>query len=294
MLGDSNVIESGMQWCAAQVLYATSAHASYARRMRHGRKIATCILAVGAALIAVLIMDRCQFASDAPKEASEPETPPTNSNSTSYWAAASEAAHSNAKTTASDVFESSGPKVGGEQNSHNRSVSRQSLSDPNPGQHGGSETFNSLELQDAASARGRPFPLSPSIALPCTKGKDSRSLVCIALMKDLEKFRNDERNIVWARLMEERLEVAIERSAPGKYSIRAIECRTDWCIVEVASAMGSYNGEFAGDAELSEILYSNSAAWKTEKSSEGENVRVSVMTFYRWGSKESRIGNAQP
>lgn len=154
-------------------------------------------------------------------------------------------------------------------------------------QQGETVAISSLELQDAESAPGRRFPLSPSIAIPCTKGADSKSLLCKDLITDLEEFAKEPRNIQWARNIEERLESAIERSAPGKYSFRALECRTNWCVVEVASPMGTYRGDLSGDPKLDRELWSSSAAWQIEKSS-GESITVSVFTFVRANSGYSK------
>src|SRR5579871_4348760 len=85
---------------------------------------------------------------------------------------------------------------------------------------------------DAQSVQGRAFPVSRSVKASCRVG-------CEDLNEVLSQFAQQPRDPVWARSAETKLRNLVLKEN-GKYTIRAIECRTSLCVIEVASIYGSF------------------------------------------------------
>jgi hypothetical protein len=107
------------------------------------------------------------------------------------------------------------------------------------------------------------------------------------------KLSQEPRNIPWARDRQERLEKSISALGPERFSIRALECRTARCAVEVAGKGENYSGEIIDDPALRSELIPSISTFGFEKSEAGEDVVVTVMTFLRQSaidvSEEARI-----
>lgn len=93
---------------------------------------------------------------------------------------------------------------------------------------------SALELLDAKSAVGRPFPLSASVMNTCVSMVREKS-DCPLMIDFLQEFAREPRDIAWARDSEERLERAITQYDHRQFSVRTIECRTTRCMVEVVA-----------------------------------------------------------
>ena len=139
-------------------------------------------------------------------------------------------------------------------------------------------TPSEYELVDAATAVGRPFPLSPSVIQQCVPSESS----CKSTTEFLSKMEAEPRDLAWARETEKRLEAAIERREPGKYNVRAIECRTMRCAIEVAAVNDQYLVDFFDDdLYLSKNVRAGIGTWGHEANPNGGEIVVSVMTFER-------------
>ena len=140
-------------------------------------------------------------------------------------------------------------------------------------------TPDKFELEDARTAIGRPFPVSPSVERDCMHASWPDA-VCIATRDFLAELSKEPRNIPWARDQERRLEAGINALGPDKFTIRAIECRSTRCAVEVAST-DVYVGEIEGDPDLERNLLPRIATFGVEKGPNGERICVTVFTFER-------------
>ena len=70
-------------------------------------------------------------------------------------------------------------------------------------------------------------------------------------MFELAELQREPRNIVWVRDTEERLEKSLEFSIHDEYVVRALECRTTRCAIEVVSSI-PYQGDRERDPGLEE------------------------------------------
>jgi hypothetical protein len=107
---------------------------------------------------------------------------------------------------------------------------------------GASHGLSSAEIESpgpaAAAVMGRPFPISTSVATDCRRLAGT----CDEGLQLLSKMVQEPRDAEWAKEMESRLRAHFLTAQPGKYSIRAIECRSTVCAAEVASPDGPYLG----------------------------------------------------
>jgi hypothetical protein len=85
---------------------------------------------------------------------------------------------------------------------------------------------------DPTSVIGRPFPVSASVAAGC------KVYTCPETDEALARFAREPQDPAWSAQMEAKLQNYVE-SQPGQYKIRAIECRTTLCFIEVASPYGT-------------------------------------------------------
>lgn len=139
--------------------------------------------------------------------------------------------------------------------------------------------ISALEVADAKQAVGRKFPLSPSVAQICATDP---SEMCKALMELLNDLAAESRDILWAREMEERIERAVARPDPGKFTVRAVECRSTHCALEVSAPYEYYLGHFDDDPILSRSLYGPIVGvLGFEKGPAGEKVIVTTMGYER-------------
>jgi len=126
------------------------------------------------------------------------------------------------------------------------------------------------------SVIGRPFPISPSVrAAGCVRDDN-----CAWLDEMLSTFAGEARDVGWATEMEARLR-SLVMSEAGKYAIRAIECRTSKCLVEVASIHGQYFGDIPEDDPLHKQVLEASIEWGTELDPSSGRTTVTVAAFRR-------------
>jgi hypothetical protein len=140
--------------------------------------------------------------------------------------------------------------------------------------------ISALEIQDAASARGRPFPISQSITRRCTR-EGANDPTCRASRDFVRDFQVEERNILWARDREERIERSINALGAGRFVIRSLECRTNRCAVEVAANGETYIASLESDAELQRELVAGPATMSFEEGEGGTVMVVTLMGFTR-------------
>jgi hypothetical protein len=128
---------------------------------------------------------------------------------------------------------------------------------------------------------GRPFPLSPSVMRQCVSRLPSES-DCPQLMEFLLKFERESRSATWALDMEGQLKKALTHIDPGKFSVRAIECRSNRCFAEVSAPFEWHLGDIDSFPELSARLYGPVVGnLGFEAGPNGEKIIVTAMGFER-------------
>lgn len=131
--------------------------------------------------------------------------------------------------------------------------------------------------EDATAVIGRPFPVSTSVEATCRLLGGSCDEKLDGL---LTEFAQQPRDPAWAPDMETTLRNHLTTAEPDKYTIRALECRTTLCAVEVASLYGAYHGApyvFVRGNDL----FNGSAMYGYESSQSMERVTVTLRTFER-------------
>lgn len=136
------------------------------------------------------------------------------------------------------------------------------------------------QLGDAAAMVGRPFPLSASVERGCDRlsaggGRD----YCEEDRTLLSRLAQEPRDPVWASYAEARLR-AFVLSEGDKYAVRALECRSTLCAIEVTSIHGPFLG-IGYDAEKGSGLSGQSGLFGYEKNAYGLRVTVSLKVFAR-------------
>ena len=158
-----------------------------------------------------------------------------------------------------------------------------------PKSRGSPAQISELELHDARTAVGRAFPLSVSLSRRCSQ-KEVTTSICDVIGDFLDRMKMERRDIVWAREMEERLEQTVVALDGGTFEIRAIECRSKRCAVEVAAIDNHYGGDIESDPTLDEELIRSTTMFASEKVSGGQERIVTVATFKRASAFEVRDG----
>ncbi len=130
------------------------------------------------------------------------------------------------------------------------------------------------------SVIGRPFPVSASVEARCRNWANKADDPCEDVHKLLSRMAQEPRDTAWAAQMEEEIRDQVMTGSPGKYSIRAVECRTSVCAVEVASLFGLYFGPKYDDP-LSSKLEQGIHTWGYEFDASGGRITVTVMPFTR-------------
>lgn len=131
------------------------------------------------------------------------------------------------------------------------------------------------------SVVGRPFPVSPSVAASCRAISGGGDDACDSTWEPLKKMAQEPRSSAWAKEMESMLRDHIAQVDPGKYTIRALECRTSVCVIEVESIFGPYFGSFDHDAPLFKVLYPGIGAHGYESNPDATRITVTVMPYTR-------------
>jgi hypothetical protein len=127
---------------------------------------------------------------------------------------------------------------------------------------------------------GFPFHLSPSVVEDC---RHSPGFTCRGLEQFLDEMTYEWRDATWAAEMETRLEQWVTRGQRDRYRIRALECRSTRCAVEVASEFGYARVVLASDDVLDRALRwtgATAAAWEIDPST-GNVTVVTVATWQR-------------
>jgi hypothetical protein len=91
----------------------------------------------------------------------------------------------------------------------------------------------------------------------------------------------EPRDPEWAPAAESMLRDFIETTDPGKFSIRALECRTSICAVEVESIYGPFSGRVLGYEPLADELRRDAPMLGFEADEFGTRMTVTVFTFIR-------------
>jgi len=133
------------------------------------------------------------------------------------------------------------------------------------------------EASDPADVIGHPFPVSASVEASC-RGLGSS---CDEHLEGiLSQFAQEPRDPAWAKEMEAKLRDQVMTAEPDKFSIRAIECRTTLCVVEVASLQGPYRAAPYAFVR-SNNLFNGSAMYGYESNEYQAMITVTLRTFVR-------------
>lgn len=101
-------------------------------------------------------------------------------------------------------------------------------------------------------------------------------------MEFLLQFEREPRNSFWAESIETQLTKALTEADPGKFSVRAIECRSTRCIAEVSAAFEWNLGDIDIFPELAARLYGPVVGdLGFEAGPNGERIVVTALGFER-------------
>jgi hypothetical protein len=125
---------------------------------------------------------------------------------------------------------------------------------------------------------GRPFSISTSVKEQCAPTSQVPDR-CDNLYEFLREFANEQREVQWASSMERRLEKSIVENDPPIYRVRALECRTTRCAVEVWAPGEAWNGMLDNDPALSRELWGTTAKLGFETDSQGNRIVVTIVGF---------------
>jgi hypothetical protein len=145
---------------------------------------------------------------------------------------------------------------------------------------GVSHGLSSTEIESSGPAGtaviGRPFPMSTSVETACRRLAGT----CDEGLQLLSKMVQEPRDAEWAKEMEFKLRDHLLTAQPGKYSIRAIECRSTLCAAEVESPYGPYlGGPYSFVAANN--LYNGPSFLGYETGELGTKVTVTLQMFER-------------
>ena len=126
------------------------------------------------------------------------------------------------------------------------------------------------------------FRYPTSVEALCRKLSSQEEDYCADTHHALAEFAQQPRDPVGASNMEAQLRDLV-MSQPG-YTIRTIECRTSWCVAEVASLSGMFHfeGAIGTDSPLGQSLRVG-LGWQTayERDSSSASIGVTLQTFER-------------
>lgn len=87
----------------------------------------------------------------------------------------------------------------------------------------------------AADGIGKTFAVSPSVTALCDRAGD----YCDEVFRQLSIMADESRETSWAAYAESQIRAWVMGSDPGQFSIRALECRSNTCALEISSALGA-------------------------------------------------------
>jgi hypothetical protein len=143
--------------------------------------------------------------------------------------------------------------------------------------------FNSEDDLAPANSRaevGQPFPVSRSMQSQCKRNPVPTAEACAGVSKLLEEMAQEPRDEGWAMEVEAELRAHVLREHPTA-RIRALECRTSLCAVEVAAETGYL--VILGEEEQRKCgIYDLSHASSSfETAPSGSKVTVTLRVFER-------------
>lgn len=134
------------------------------------------------------------------------------------------------------------------------------------------------------SVAGHAFPVSASIIAECEPVPGWRpSHACRPNRKLLEAMAEEPREEPWASAAEQAIRELLAQQ-PTTYTIRALECRTSLCFMEVASEMQAFSSRWY-DFETKGPLTAGFSISSSETAEYGTRVYVTQLPFVRkgWG-----------
>ena len=131
----------------------------------------------------------------------------------------------------------------------------------------------------SASARHLPIlPLSKPIREHCER--HASDWQCEKLQKFVLNFAAERYDRTWASGMELRIARAVEVNDRGVFMIRALECHSDRCALEVGSYVRRYS-DLGGDKALQADLHQQTAIDTSEMQPGGVPLMISLRTYAR-------------
>lgn len=128
---------------------------------------------------------------------------------------------------------------------------------------------------------GLPFELSGSVRINCQRFASD----CRELNLFLKRMAAEPRSADWAGAMEARIEKAVLSGERGKFRIRALECRSTRCALEVASEVDRIGVAFDSDPDFDEIMFPRPGYFADEDDPQtGTTTLVSAQVWQTWES----------
>lgn len=145
---------------------------------------------------------------------------------------------------------------------------------------GESESGADVDTRDSDALIGRPFPVSGSVKAECKErsARDKR-MGCTEMHEILARFARESRDESWAAAIENKVRDYILMKEPGKYTIRALECRTSVCAVESASIYGSLWLDYEFRRGIGLLSEDDKRGYEIDPS--GARVTVTVLVYTR-------------
>lgn len=104
---------------------------------------------------------------------------------------------------------------------------------------------------------------------------------CDAIQGFLAQFAQEPRDVGWAGETEEKIRAQVF-SEPGKYSIRALECRKTKCALETESIFGAFRGfPYGSPAYQAVFEFDRQFGYERSQNGDGNRVTVTLRTYTR-------------
>lgn len=137
-----------------------------------------------------------------------------------------------------------------------------------------------IELLTDTTVIGQAFPISPSVKRQCAPSPEVPKR-CAELDDFLSEMAKEPRDLNWALPTEARLKKSILATDPPIYKIRAMDCRTTLCAVEVWARDEPWDGFLDNDPELFNEFGQVRDEIGLETGPEGEEVVVTLRVYRR-------------
>jgi len=131
--------------------------------------------------------------------------------------------------------------------------------------------------EQPVSVVGNPFPVSEAIEVGCRRDPAD----CEKILGLLERMAQEPRDPAWAGDMEGKMRAEVS-TEPGKYAIRALECRKTMCALETESIFGIFRGFDYGSPSYRALWeFDRQFGYERSQNGDGNRVTVTLRTYTR-------------